>query len=105
GTPVAQSSTSATPVHRSSPSPAQPSPSVTTGPDSASPTPTTALPGFAVSSVTFVSATAGWVLGQAGTPGQCGPPHPTLCPSIAATDDGGHTWHGVPAPDARPPDR
>jgi len=104
GAPVAQSSTSTAPVHRSSPSPAQPSPSVTTGPDSASPKPTTALPGFAVSSVTFVSTTAGWVLGQAGTPGQCGPPHPNICTSIAATDDGGHTWYGVSAPDAGAPD-
>src|SRR5262249_33945043 len=37
------------------------------------------------------------------TPGQCGPPHPNICTSIAATDDGGHTWYGVSAPDAGAP--
>jgi hypothetical protein len=68
---------------------------------SATPTPTApppVPPNFAASSVTFVSTTTGWVIGQAGTPGQCGPPKAYDCTSVAATDDGGSTWHGVPAP-------
>jgi hypothetical protein len=107
GTPVA-ASRSTTPAPQNSPSSAQPTPSGTSGPDasSATPTPTQAPvpPNFAVSSVTFVSTSDGWVLGQAGTPGQCGPPDPYICTSIAATDDGGATWHGVPAPVAGAPD-
>src|SRR5215467_915331 len=59
-----------------------PSPSPSTSPTrpSASPTsnipppPPAVPPNFAVSSVTFVSLTEGWVIGQAGTPGHCGPP-------------------------------
>jgi photosystem II stability/assembly factor-like uncharacterized protein len=73
---------------------------------SATPTPTApppVPPNFAASSVTFVSTTTGWVLGQAGTPGQCGPPNPDICTSVAATGDGGATWHGVPAPVTGPP--
>ena len=108
GTPVAQSG-STTPVHRNSPSPARPSLSGTAGPDSASATPTPALapsvpPNFAASSVTFVSTSTGWVIGQAGTPGHCGPPDPNICTSMAVTNDGGHTWHGVPAPVTGAPD-
>jgi hypothetical protein len=44
------------------------------------------------------------VIGQAGIPGQCGPPNAFICTSIAATTDGGQTWHGVPAPVAGAPD-
>jgi hypothetical protein len=103
GTPIAQSG-SPTPVQHNSPSPAHPSPSVTSGPQSASPTPTptpasaSVPPNFAASSVTFVSTSTGWVIGQAGTPGQCGPPKPYVCTSLAATGDAGHTWRGMPAP-------
>jgi len=61
-------------------------------------------PNFAASSVTFVGTSTGWVIGQAGTPGHCGPPNPDICTSVAATDDGGSTWHGVPAPVSGPPD-
>jgi photosystem II stability/assembly factor-like uncharacterized protein len=110
GAPVAQSN-STTPAQQSSPSPAQPSPSRTAGPEdgSATPTPPPAVsdlvpPNFAASSVTFVSQYTGWVIGQAGTPGHCGPPDPNICTSVARTNDAGHTWHGIPAPVTGPPD-
>jgi hypothetical protein len=54
---------------------------------------------FQPSSVTFVSPTIGWVIGQAGTPGQCAnKTNPDICTSIARTDNGGKTWQGGPAP-------
>ncbi|MBO0817650.1 MAG: hypothetical protein J2P30_21180, partial [Actinobacteria bacterium] len=56
------------------------------------------------SSVTFVSTSHGWVIGQAGTPGHCGPPKADICTSIAATGDAGRTWQGVPAPVTGAPD-
>ncbi len=62
------------------------------------------LANFAPSSVTFVSTGAGWVIGQAGTPGQCTGPNPNICTSLAATSNGGATWQGIPAPVAGPPD-
>jgi hypothetical protein len=106
GTPVAVSRSSA-PVQPTSPNPSQ---TATGGPAAASSTPTpipTAAPvppNFQASSVTFVSTDTGWVIGQAGTPGHCGPPSAYICTSIAATDDGGATWHGLPAPVAGAPD-
>ncbi|MBO0802046.1 MAG: hypothetical protein J2P25_03080 [Nocardiopsaceae bacterium] len=51
---------------------------------------------FAPSSVTFVSPTQAWVIGQAGVPGSCY--NGNICTSIASTSDGGGTWHGGPAP-------
>src|SRR5215471_10133480 len=102
-TPLAQSN-SPTPVHRNPPSSARPSPSSTAGHEdgSATPTPSHASdlvpPNFAASSVTFVSTYTGWVIGQAGTPGHCGPPKAYDCTSIAITNDRGKTWHGSPAP-------
>jgi hypothetical protein len=61
-----------------------------------------APPNFQPASVTFVGTAAGtatgWVIGQAGTPGHCGPPKAYVCTSIARTDDAGGSWHGVPAP-------
>ena len=48
--------------------------------------------------MTFVGADTGFVLGQAGIPGQCGPPRKYICTSIAGTTDHGGTWHGVKAP-------
>jgi hypothetical protein len=108
-TPLAVSS-STTPVQRHSSSPAQPSPSGTAGPEdgSATPTPTSTSdlvpPNFAASSVTFVSTSTGWVIGQAGTPGHCGPPDPNICTSVARTNDAGHTWRGMPAPVTGAPD-
>ncbi len=53
---------------------------------------------FQATSVTFVGLNTGFVLGQAGTPGQCGPPSRYICTSIAGTGDHGSTWHGVRAP-------
>ena len=51
-----------------------------------------------------MSTNDGWVIGQAGTPGQCGPPDPNKCTSLAATGDAGQTWQGVPAPVTGAPD-
>lgn len=53
---------------------------------------------FQATSVTFVGPHTGFALGQAGTPGQCGPPAKYICTSIAGTGDQGGSWHGVPAP-------
>src|SRR5262249_25798117 len=90
------------PRHNPPPSPVPPSPSDPSAPQPASATPTPAVPpvppNFAASSVTFVSTGVGWVIGQAGTPGQCGPPDPYICTSLAATGDAGKTWRGMPAP-------
>lgn len=78
--------------------------SASTGSPAPVPTQPQVPPNFAPASVTFVGADTGWTLGQAGTPGQCGPPSPLICTSIARTDDGGQTWYGVPAPVAGTPD-
>ncbi|MGH3257339.1 MAG: hypothetical protein ACRDOU_18430 [Streptosporangiaceae bacterium] len=50
---------------------------------------------FRPSSVTFVGTDTGWVIGQAGTPGQCAT---EFCTSVARTDNAGDSWSGVPAP-------
>ncbi|HEV2371588.1 MAG TPA: hypothetical protein VGS19_05395 [Streptosporangiaceae bacterium] len=60
-------------------------------------------PNFQVSSATFVGNQTGFVLGQAGTPGQCGPPKAYVCTSLARTDNAGGSWSGVPAPVAGAP--
>jgi hypothetical protein len=57
-------------------------------------------PNFQPTSVTFVSTSTGWVIGQAGTPGHCATKY---CTSVARTDNAGKTWSGVPAPLAGPP--
>lgn len=84
------------------PSRARPTHSPSTPPPSSTANPPAALPpvpaNFAVSSVTFVSTSDGWVIGPAGIPGHCTGPNPGICTSLAATSDGGATWHGVPAP-------
>jgi hypothetical protein len=56
---------------------------------------------FQPTSVTFVSATIGAVIGQAGTPGHCATPH---CTSLAGTSDYGTSWYGVSAPLTGAPD-
>jgi hypothetical protein len=56
---------------------------------------------FAPSSVTFVSSTRGWAIGQAGTPGSCY--NGNICTSVTWTSDGGKTWHGEHAPVAGAP--
>jgi len=54
------------------------------------------VPGnFQPTSVTFIGTQTGWVIGQAGTPGNCATQY---CTSVARTDDAGQTWTGVPAP-------
>jgi hypothetical protein len=58
---------------------------------------------FAPTSVTFVSTSIGWVIGQAGTPGSCQNKNPYICTSIARTDNAGTTWEGGPAPDTGAP--
>lgn len=56
-------------------------------------------PNFQPVSVTFVSTSSAWVIGQAGTPGTCAnKSNPYICTSIAFTNDAGKTWHGGPAP-------
>jgi hypothetical protein len=50
--------------------------------------------------VTFISTLTGFVIGQAGTPGHCATQY---CTSIARTNDGGHSWFGVPAPETGAP--
>ena len=64
------------------------------------PSPSAALPAavppnFQPTSVTFVGAGTGWVIGQADTPGHCASPY---CTSMARTDNAGRTWAGAPAP-------
>lgn len=59
---------------------------------------------FAPASVTFVSLSTGFVIGQAGTPGQCADADPYICTSIAETADAGQTWRGLPAPPTGAPD-
>jgi len=58
---------------------------------------------FAPTSVTFVSASLGWVIGQAGTVGKCANANPDICTSIARTDNAGKTWEGGPAPSTTGP--
>jgi hypothetical protein len=95
-TPQPTRSPAPSPSHtRSSPSPASnPTPSTL---------PPAVPPNFAVSSVTFVSLGTGWVIGQAGTPGQCTGPRANICTSRAITVDGGGKWRGGPAPLVGPP--
>lgn len=56
---------------------------------------------FEPTSVTFVSSTHAWVIGQAGTPGKCY--NGSVCTSVAWTANDGATWHGEPAPVAGAP--
>jgi hypothetical protein len=58
-------------------------------------------PNFQPSSVTAVSTTRMFTIGQAGTPGQCATAY---CTSVARTEDGGTTWNGLPAPLTGAPD-
>jgi hypothetical protein len=58
---------------------------------------------FQPASVTFVSASTAWVIGQAGTPGTCANANPDICTSIARTDDAGKTWSGGAAPGTTAP--
>jgi hypothetical protein len=68
---------------------------------SASPSAAPVPANFRPTSVTFVGTNTGWVIGQAGIPGQCAT---SYCTSVARTDDAGKTWVGVPAPVTGAPD-
>jgi hypothetical protein len=105
--PVLSPGTSAKPAgHSSSASPAGGgSPESSSSAHSPQPSRAFALPpvppNFRPTSVTFVGAGTGWVIGQAGTPGHCATQY---CTSLARTDDAGRTWTGVPAPLTGAPD-
>ena len=86
-TPPASAPTSAP----ASPPASTPVPASTGGPY-AGPVPAN----FAPTSVTFTSASNAWVIGQAGTPGDCY--SGKICTSVAWTSDDGATWHGEHAP-------
>jgi hypothetical protein len=59
---------------------------------------------FQPTSITMISDSIGAVIGQAGTPGHCGPPVAADCTSLAGTSDYGTTWYGVSAPVTSGPD-
>jgi hypothetical protein len=72
------------------------------GPALSAPVPPPVPADFAATSATFVGLETGWVIGQAGVPGQrCATQY---CTSVARTDNAGHSWYGVPAPAAGTPD-
>jgi hypothetical protein len=58
-------------------------------------------PDFQPSSITAVSASTLFTIGQAGTPGQCATQY---CTSVARTQDAGGSWTGLPAPLTGAPD-
>jgi hypothetical protein len=80
---------------------ASPTPAPTSSAHAGQPLPGPVPADFAPSSVTFVSSTRAWVIGQAGVPGSCY--NGNICTSIAWTADGGSTWHGEHAPVAGAP--
>jgi hypothetical protein len=65
------------------------------------PVPASVPANFRPTSVTFIGTATGWVIGQAGTPGQCATQY---CTSVARTGDAGKSWTGRPAPLAGPAD-
>jgi hypothetical protein len=86
------SSASATP---DTPSPSQPA----IGTGLSNTTSGTSPPGnFQPTSITMVGGAVGAVIGQAGTPGHCGPPVADDCTSLAGTSTYGRSWYGVSAP-------
>jgi len=102
--PGTRTPTPGQPSHRATPTgsvtpPAAPSAGASTGTPVTGPVP----PNFTPSSVTWDSATTGWVIGQAGTPGTCANADPYICTSVARTDDSGKTWQGLHAPDTSGP--
>ena len=99
--PAGNSAAASAPPSRSarlpSATPSTDAPALSTAP-SAPPVPAN----FAATSVTFVSLSTGWVIGQAGTPGHCA--GGTNCTSMARTDTTGQTWYGLHAPPTGSPD-
>jgi hypothetical protein len=88
-----------------SPSPSASSPSASS-PSATTPVSVAGGPvpaNFQPTSVTFVSANDAWVIGQAGTPGQCDNKDSYICTSIARTDNAGQSWRGEHAPDTGGP--
>lgn len=83
---------------------ASPTPTVTTPAPSITASAPVTTPGgpvpdnFQPASITFVSTTKAWVIGQAGTPGKCANADPYICTSIVRTDNAGQHWAGGPAP-------
>ena len=59
---------------------------------------------FQPTSITMISGSVGAVIGQAGTPGHCGPPVADDCTSLAGTSSYGSSWYGVSAPVTSAPD-
>lgn len=94
--PAVRTRTATAPTVTVTPPPAPTvAPTTTTPPTTAAPTTTTTVPavpaGFVPLSVTFVSASTGWTLGD--TPCRTG-----RCAVLARTTDGGATWSPVAAP-------
>ncbi len=94
-TPSQSAGSSTTPSSAATPSSA----STTSPAGTNSSSPAYLPPSYIPTSVTWDSTTTGWIIGQAGTPGQCANKNPDICTSVARTDDGGQHWQGVPAPD------
>jgi hypothetical protein len=101
--------------HPARPSSSPPTPSARPTPSSSGPalsgtalsTTTSGAPapaGFQPTSITMISESVGAVIGQAGTPGHCGPPVADDCTSLAGTSDFGSSWYGVSAPVTGAPD-
>jgi hypothetical protein len=88
------------PTSSASATPATPSPSQSeTGTGLSNTTSGTSPPGnFRPTSITMVGTAVGAVIGQAGTPGHCGPPVADDCTSLAGTSTYGKSWYGVSAP-------
>jgi hypothetical protein len=113
GSRAASQTTSATPSKSPTPSaPGGKASSATPAPPTTSDTPvgdatssTTGYPAggpvpgnFQPTSVTFIGASTGWAIGQAGTPGSCANKDPYICTSLVFTQDKASTWQGVKAP-------
>jgi hypothetical protein len=111
----------AAPAAAAGPSTSPPARSSSPAPVSSAPAPPTATAGsgtglsattsgaaaparFQPTSITMISGSIGAVIGQAGTPGHCGPPVADDCTSLAGTADYGSTWYGVSAPVTSAPD-
>jgi hypothetical protein len=103
-TPAASSHSTTTPQRTHSARPSPSASSTSPSPSATATAPAQVPANFVPSSVTFVSASTGWVIGQAGTPGHCAGPDPSICTSLAVTFNGGTTWQDMPAPAVGAPD-